>query len=132
MKFIRKNGRIIPIGDKKAKEEKIEKRLTKIDVASGVTAGFLGAAFFKRQDLGKALGLGLVATSAATTVARHRTHSTGKAIWEDTKASVSKSIGLLAGAGVGAALLYGANAKKLQNYVKNKKPAQAVIKGLLK
>jgi hypothetical protein len=98
MKFIRKNGRIIPIGEKQR-----EKQITRQDYKVGAATGILSGLFWKRKGFGTLLGIGSFGHGTGTTFARLKNHSSKKtAAWEDVKASVGKSAIELASFGVAA------------------------------
>lgn len=102
MKFIRKNGRIIPI-----KEKAMEKELTKSDVKVGLGTGLVKGMFWKRQGFGQFANLASLGHGAGTTFKRVKSHENkGRAVWEDVKSSLLKSVAHGAGyvVGAGAAL----------------------------
>lgn len=98
MKFIRKGGRIIPIGEKQK-----EKELTNSDYKVGAATGLLSGLFWKRKGFGTLLGIGSFGHGAGTTVSRFKNHSSKKtAAWEDVKASVVKTAISTAAFGIAA------------------------------
>lgn len=132
MKFIRKNGRIIPIREKGEKAENYEQRLTRSDVKMGLASGLAQSLFFKRTSVQLAAGLGSIAHGGATSVKRYQNNGVIKAAWEDTKSSYLKSIATLGGGLAGFGALAGLNKlNKLRKTVKLGKKAKKAFKGKL-
>lgn len=85
MRFIRRNGRIIPIREQK------EKSMTKQDIKTGFAAGLTNALFFKRETVRGVAGLASFVQGSSTTIKRVKLHGAKKGIWEDIKSSALKS-----------------------------------------
>lgn len=100
-KFIRVNGRIIPIGSKER-----EKKRTREDVAVGAATGLLSGAFFRRTNMNLVAGISSLVHGAKTSNERYRDHGFKKGISEDIKAGLMKSGATAAGflAGLGGTL----------------------------
>lgn len=119
MRFIRKNGKIIPIrekGERKAiqgklqKQDQIERKLTRQDTAVGFASGLTRALFFKKKVPQIVIGAGSAAHGLSTTIKRFKTHDrTDKAAWEDLKSTFMKAGASIAGQVTGAVSLVGLN-----------------------
>ena len=132
MKFIRKNGRIIPVREKGESSDKFESRMTKTDVKTGAAVGAASVLAFKRPKFRAALAIGSAAFGLRTTVARIKEHGLVKGAWEDTKSSLLKmGAGIAGGVAAGGTLGY---LNFLNKARKAKKSSVPIIKiaGLLK
>lgn len=97
MRFIRKNGRIIPIR---------EKSLTKQDAATGFAAGLASSLMFKRKSVVVGANLASAGQGISTTFHRFKLHkSKSTAFWEDTKSSFMKAGANIAGQATGLGAL---------------------------
>ena len=93
MRFIKKNGRIIPIR---------EKSLTKQDAATGFSAGLASSLMFKKKSAVIGANLASAGQGISTTSQRFKLHnSKSTALWEDTKSSFIKLGANIAGQATG-------------------------------
>jgi hypothetical protein len=135
MRFIRKNGRIIPIGDDKRK--KALKEISNKDFQAGAIGGTASALFFKRAKTKAAIGGALTGFGLATSVMRmKKANSVGEYVKEDLKGFLHKSAGIGIGTAAGMGSLVGLNkaAKALKAFKKSRKAGKAAVKiaGLIK
>lgn len=112
MKFIRKNGRIIPIGEKKENKNNGYNRsnLVKQDAAVGFARTALSVSFFKRPKLIVGLNLASFGHSLYTTKERFKNEKSKKrAALESVKGGSAKLIADGVGFVVAGTSLFAAN-----------------------
>lgn len=107
-RFIRKNGRIIPIFGKSKKQRR--KNLDKTDLVTGASVAATSSLFHRRKNFGKKLSYLSVGSGLLTSYARSRNESSvGDFVKEDLGGWAHKAVGAVAGAIGGTAALKGLN-----------------------
>lgn len=115
MKFIRKNGRVIPIKAKGSKEpvKQVRQKADKQDFLTGLGHGLTTSLFHKRFGVKVASSLLSIGSGVQTSRDRFKSEkTTGSAVLQDIKGSFIKSGGALAGMAVGFGSLVGLNKLK--------------------
>lgn len=136
VKFIRVNGRVVPIKGKNKKIAESRRSADKTDFLTGAGASVVGSLFRSSPSVRKAASMFSFASGVGTTIKRAKNErSVGDYAREDIKGSILKAAGALGGAVLGSYGLRGAQ-KLHKAYKAGRKASKAgkaaKIAGLLR